>query len=79
MRQRQIQLSINRNIMECKVFSPFYRIAPADSINRNIMECKVRSIGIKSPTLNGINRNIMECKATSLTNATGAHYVLIET
>ena len=33
--------SINRNILECKVYSPFSSKIPAHCINRNILECKV--------------------------------------
>ena len=31
---------INRNIVECKVASPFLQEASLSSINRNIVECK---------------------------------------
>ena len=35
-----VQKSINRNILECKVLSKFFQHRIVKRINRNILECK---------------------------------------
>ena len=57
-----IELGINRNILECKEKRRGVCVTHTGGINRNILECKVRLREIVSTRRSGINRNILECK-----------------
>ena len=54
--------SINRNIVECKVFYKRNNNIQLICINRNIVECKVVFIIFVIGVIACINRNIVECK-----------------
>ena len=56
------EISINRNIVECKVGLFDIRSTQIQRINRNIVECKVNDVAEAMATVNRINRNIVECK-----------------
>ena len=74
-----INLSINRNIVECKVIYANRNSFTIRSINRNIVECK-DYIENRNDLLNQcINRNIVECKELHQENAASCQLVLIET
>ena len=56
------QISINRNILECKGGCKIEHDAAVACINRNILECKEKRRGVCVTHTGGINRNILECK-----------------
>ena len=61
-RCRNAAVSINRNIVECKVVkNPGVKVS-TKRINRNIVECKVSLLEETFLTDSCINRNIVECK-----------------
>ena len=70
---------INRNIVECKVwtFSLFWK--NHGRINRNIVECKDALQAQLANCCCGINRNIVECKGVTAQWVSVAKVVLIET
>ena len=72
-------LSINRNIVECKVLSVSVIFSQSDCINRNIVECKVIFLSVSAPALFRINRNIVECKEVFFAMSISSIIVLIET
>ena len=55
-------MSINRNIVECKGHRGRVSYRLQLSINRNIVECKGNGIANKKASVRSINRNIVECK-----------------
>ena len=70
---------INRNIVECKVYTASGAVSPAARINRNIVECKATCrCGCTAAPLR-INKNIVECKALKLAKDMIELRVLIET
>ena len=73
-------ISINRNIVECKVHLPLCYFKEAHRINRNIVECKVSRLANAGDKTGSINRNIVECKGRNKIHGhTGILAVLIET
>ena len=55
-------LSLNRNILECKLKNLPRPTKRADGLNRNILECKYDLGGLKWEEYHSLNRNILECK-----------------
>ena len=69
--EENLDIGINRNIMECKEATSAVKNVSSAGINRNIMECKDREdVYAVNCAFNGINRNIMECKALYHSNVT---------
>ena len=72
-------LSINRNILECKVILGKSFDCRQSRINRNILECKVKWQYGTEYSFRSINRNILECKVVSANLPCLPLTVLIET
>ncbi len=60
--QQQRLLTINRTILELKLFTKHGKITKPDSINRTILELKLNEMELCHKSQFSINRTILELK-----------------